>query len=79
MFFWSIRKCPENELLAISLADSRIHSQNRNNGQLNLSNLFRFPNDGPNIKKNVKKHIKYIKSIESTVLCKKKQLYYDLS
>ena len=31
------------------------------------------------LSKNVKKHIKYIKSIESTVLCKKKQLYYDLS
>ena len=53
-------------LLAISLTDST--SQDRNNPEL-----------CPNIKKNVKKHIKYIKSIESTVLCKKKQLYYDLS
>lgn len=66
-------------MFAVFLADSHIHSQNRNNTYLKPLDPFRFPNDAPNIKKNVKKHIKYIKSIESTVLCKKKQLYYDLS
>lgn len=66
-------------MFAVFLAASHIYSQNRNNSQKNPTDPFRFPNDAPNIKKNIKKHIKYIKSIESTVLCKKKQLYYDLS
>ena len=66
-------------MFAILLAASHIGNQNINNIQINRSDPVWFPNNTPNIKKIVKKHIKYIKSIESTVLCKKKQLYYDLS
>ena len=79
MLSWSIRNCPENEMHASFLAALRLHRQNRNNQVTNPRYTLQFPNDAPNHKIFVKKHIKYRKSIESSVLCKKKQLYYDLS